>query len=103
MTVAEIDACPFFDRGYNWAEQRESCIVQKLRSDDTLGRCKHRIDIGFAEKQAETFSTRRMRDSMEKIIRSVLIAAMLICPLQLLGQQEPTPMDKVRVLAGHLR
>ena len=37
---------------------------------------------------------------MEKVIRSVLIAALLICPLQLLGQQEPTPMDKVRVLAG---
>ena len=37
---------------------------------------------------------------MEKIIRSVLIAALLICPMQLLAQHEPTPMDKVRVLAG---
>jgi hypothetical protein len=37
---------------------------------------------------------------MEKIIRSVLIAALLICPMQLLAQREPTPMEKVRVLAG---
>jgi hypothetical protein len=37
---------------------------------------------------------------MEKIIRSGLIAALLICPMQVLAQQEPTPMDKVRVLAG---
>ncbi|HZC44548.1 MAG TPA: hypothetical protein VE195_10260 [Acidobacteriaceae bacterium] len=37
---------------------------------------------------------------MEKIIRSVLIAALLICPMQVLAQREPTPMDKVRVLAG---
>ena len=37
---------------------------------------------------------------MEKIIRSGLIAALLICPIQVLAQHEPTPMDKVRVLAG---
>jgi hypothetical protein len=37
---------------------------------------------------------------MEKIIRSGLIAALLICPMQALAQREPTPMDKVRVLAG---
>lgn len=37
---------------------------------------------------------------MEKIIRYVLIAALLICPIQLLAQHEPTPMDKVRILAG---
>jgi hypothetical protein len=37
---------------------------------------------------------------MEKIIRSGLIAALLICPMQVLAQHEPTPMEKVRVLAG---
>lgn len=37
---------------------------------------------------------------MEKIIRSGLIAALLMCPIQVLAQHEPTPMDKVRVLAG---
>lgn len=37
---------------------------------------------------------------MEKLIRSGLIAALLICPMQLLAQRESTPMDKVRVLAG---
>jgi hypothetical protein len=50
---------------------------------------------------AETFSVRRMRgDIMEKIIRSVLIAALLVCPIQALAQHEPTAMEKVRVLAG---
>ena len=37
---------------------------------------------------------------MEKIIRSGLIAVLLICPMQVLAQREPTPMEKVRVLAG---
>lgn len=37
---------------------------------------------------------------MEKLIRSGLIAALLICPMQALAQPEPTPMDKVHVLAG---
>jgi hypothetical protein len=65
-----------------------------------LGRREHRIDVNFAEKGIETFSVRRMRDDMEKIIRSGLIAALLMCPMQALAQHEPTPMDKVRVLAG---
>jgi hypothetical protein len=37
---------------------------------------------------------------MEKMIRSVLIAALWMSPMQMLAQHEPTPMDKVRVLAG---
>ena len=37
---------------------------------------------------------------MEKMIRFGLIAALLMCPIQVLAQHEPTPMDKVRVLAG---
>ncbi len=37
---------------------------------------------------------------MERIIRAGLIAALLICPIQVLAEHEPTPMDKVRVLAG---
>lgn len=37
---------------------------------------------------------------MEKIIRSGLIAALLMCPMQVLAQPGPSPMDKVRVLAG---
>lgn len=37
---------------------------------------------------------------MEKIVRSGLIAALLMCSMQVLAQQESTPMDKVRVLAG---
>jgi hypothetical protein len=37
---------------------------------------------------------------MEKFIRSGLIAALLICPMSVLAQPQPTPMDKVRVLAG---
>jgi hypothetical protein len=65
-----------------------------------LGSCEHRIDVNFAENRIETFSVRRMRDDMEKIFRSGLIAALLMCPIQALAQHEPTPMDKVRVLAG---
>lgn len=37
---------------------------------------------------------------MVNVIRFGLIAALLICPMQMLAQPGPTPMDKVRVLAG---
>ena len=54
----------------------------------------------FAESGVEPFSLRRMRDDMEKSIRSGLIAALLICSVQAMAQHELTSMEKVRVLAG---
>jgi len=68
--------------------------------DDVPDKFEHRIGMDFAKNGAETFSVRRMRDGMEKIIRSGLIAALLMCPMQVLAQPGPSPMDKVRVLAG---
>lgn len=37
---------------------------------------------------------------MEKIVRSGLIAALLICSMQAMAEHQATPMEKVRVLAG---
>lgn len=37
---------------------------------------------------------------MERIVRSGLIAALLICSMQGMAQHQSTPMEKVRVLAG---
>jgi hypothetical protein len=57
--------------------------------------------VSFAENGIEHFGSEELGgDDMEKIVRSGLIAALLICSMQAMAQDQSTPMEKVRVLAG---